>query len=264
MGATSTSYSQPGSEPLEDPVAEARRVVEAARAGQVVARVLGGAAVHLQAPGGRPLLPREVKDIDLVTHRGARTAVSDVLTAAGYVPDQMFNALHGASRLLFYDETHQRKLDVFVGSFAMCHPVPIAERLEREPLTVPLAELVLTKLQIVELTERDQRDLYNLTFHHEVTDSTGADIEADYVARVLASDWGFWRTSRTTVERCIAHVDEYRLPEEAAATIRARLEALWRRVEAEPKSARWKLRSRVGERVRWYDEPEEHTPEHDG
>lgn len=259
MEATSTSSSHPASTPLADPVAEARRVVAAATSRTVVARVLGGAAVHLQSPDGRPLLPRTVKDIDLATPRGARTPVSEVLTAAGYTPDEMFNALHGASRLLFYDETNDRKLDVFVGSFAMCHQVPIAERLERDPLTVPLAELVLTKLQIVELTERDQRDIYNLFFHHEVTEGSGAGIEADYVARVLAGDWGFWRTSKATIERCIANVGGYDLSPDAASTITGRLETLWRRVESEPKSTKWKLRSRVGERVRWYDEPEEHT-----
>jgi hypothetical protein len=259
MEATSTSSSHPGSTPLADPVAEARRVVDAATNRSVVARVLGGAAVHLQSPDARPLLPRPVKDIDLATPRGARAPVTDVLSSAGYTPDEMFNALHGASRLLFYDQANDRKLDVFVGSFAMCHQVPVAERLDRDPLTVPLAELVMTKLQIVELTERDQRDVYNLFFHHDVSDGTGAGIEADYIARVLAGDWGFWRTSKATVERCLANVSAYDVPPDAVATITRRLETLWQRVEAEPKSTKWKLRSRVGDRVRWYDEPEEHT-----
>ena len=261
MAATSISSSRPDSTPLADPVAEARRIVDAARGMNVVARVLGGAAVHLQSPGDRPLLARDVKDSDLVTRRGARSPVTAVLTASGYAPDQMFNALHGSSRLLFYDEANGRKLDVFVGSFSMCHELPIAERLDRDPLTIPLAELVLTKLQIVELTERDQRDVYNLLYHHDVTDRTGAGIEADYVARVCAADWGLWRTSKGTIERCVANVGEYAIPAEAAATIKARLEALWRRIDAEPKTTRWKLRSRVGDRLRWYAEPEEHTTE---
>ena len=157
MEATSISSSRPDSVPLRDPVAEARRLVEAANRLGVVARVLGGAAVYLQAPAEGPLLPRPIKDIDVATHRGARTAVTQVLIAAGYAPDRMFNALHGAGRLLFYDEVNARKLDVFIGDFSMCHQIPIADRLEREPLTLPLAELLLTKLQIVKLTERIAR-----------------------------------------------------------------------------------------------------------
>jgi hypothetical protein len=261
MEATSISSSQPADTPLADPVEESRRLVEAATGKGVIARVLGGAAVLLRAPAGGPLLGRQVKDIDLATKRGARTAVTSVLTSAGYVPDQMFNALHGSTRLLFYDEANGRKLDVFIGEFAMCHQIPIADRLDRESLTIPLAELMLTKLQIVSLTERDQRDIYNLVFHHEVTAGGGSGIEADFIGGVCARDWGLWRTTKSTIERCRANLAGYGLAGGDAELIGARLTALWDRIEAEPKSARWKMRSRIGERVRWYDEPEEHASE---
>ena len=259
MEATSISSSQPADRPLSDPVAESRRLVEAARGRGVVARVLGGAAVCLQAPSTGPLLTREVKDIDLATRRGARSAVTAVLSSAGYEPDQMFNALHGATRLLFYDEANARKLDVFVGEFSMCHQVPIAERLEREPVTIPLAELMLTKLQIVNLTERDQRDVYNLVYHHPVTNGDG--IESDFIAALCARDWGLWRTTKTTIERCQADLPSYGLAADDVDLIAGRLRSLWQRIEAEPKSGRWRMRSRIGDRVRWYDEPEEHAAE---
>jgi hypothetical protein len=203
-----------------------------------------------------------VRDIDVVTPRGSRTAITEVLTSAGYLPDRMFNALHGATRLLFYDEPNARKLDVFVGEFSMCHQIPIAGRLEREAFTVPLAELLLTKLQIVELTERDQKDVYNLTYHHAVTNGDGSGIESDFIARVCSQDWGLWRTTKSTIERCSANVGEYGLDREAADIITQRLSALWSRIESEPKTARWRLRSRVGDRVRWYNQPEENAAEH--
>lgn len=244
-------------QPLEDPVEESRRLIEAGTKKGVTLRALGGVAVKLRSPAEGPLLPRAVGDIDLVTKRGSRTAVSSLLTEAGYVPDEMFNALHGARRLLFYDEANRRKLDVFVGEFVMCHPIPIADRLERHPLTVPLAELLLTKLQIVELTERDERDIYNLVFHHEVATIEGEGIEADYVAEICARDWGLWRTARSTIERSRTDVAGYSLEGAAGRLIAERLAAIWDRIELAPKSARWKLRSRVGDRVRWYEEPEE-------
>src|SRR5436853_5486407 len=215
MEATSISSSRPDSVPLRDPVAESRRLVEAANRLGVVARVLGGAAVYLQAPAEGPLLPRPIKDIDVATHRGARTAVTQVLIAAGYAPDRMFNALHGAGRLLFYDEANARKLDVFIGDFSMCHQIPIAARLEREPLPLPLAELLLTKLQIVQLTERDQRDIYSLTYHHPVIEADGPGIEAGYIAQICARDWGLWRTVKTTMERSRSAVGEYELDRSA-------------------------------------------------
>ncbi len=215
-------------------------------------RLLGGVAVCLQAPDDHPLLPRRVGDIDVATKRDTKRAATDVLTRAGYSPDVHFNAFHGAHRLVFYDEANGRKLDVFMGDFAMCHVIPIADRLEKEPLTVPLAELMLTKLQIVELTERDQSDIYNLTYHHDL-----AEIEAGYIADLCAKDWGLWRTAKKTVEHCLSNMESYDLAPKAAGTITERLKALWKRIEEAPKTTRWKLRSRVGDRVRWYEEPEE-------
>ena len=231
---------------------ESRRLIGSAGKAGVTLRVLGGVAVCMQAPNDMPLLPRKVGDIDVVTRREGKRAATDVLTKAGYMPDEHFNAFHGSRRLLFYDQEHHRKLDVFVGDFSMCHVIPIADRLELDPLTVPLAELLLTKLQIVELNERDQRDIYNLIYHHDLEQ-----LDAGFIAGLLASDWGLWRTTRTTVERCLANMASYELESEAASMISERLRALWSRIEQAPKSARWKLRSRVGDRVRWYEEPEE-------
>jgi hypothetical protein len=245
--------------PTADILTESRRLVAAATGAGVTVRLLGGVAVCLQAPASGPLLPRPIGDIDLVTPRESRRATVEVLTQAGYTADEMFNALHGARRMVFYDEVNHRKLDVFVGEFSMCHAIPIAERLERDPLTIPLAELMLTKLQIVELNERDQRDLYNLAYHHAITQGDSSGIEADLIGELCARDWGLWRTTGRTIERCLADLDSYQLPAEASELISARLRELWDRVEAVPKSGRWKLRSRVGERVRWYAEPEENA-----
>lgn len=244
--------------PLADPVAEARRLVEASTELGLTVRALGGVAVCLQSPAGGPLLPRSCGDIDVATRRESRRGLADLLKAEGYIADDMFNALHGSRRLLFFDEANQRKLDVFVGEFSMCHVIPITERLERDPLTVPLAELLLTKMQVVELTERDQRDIYNLTFHHELTAGDGSGIEADFVAALCAKDWGLWRTSKATIEKCQANLTEYALEAAATELIAERLRILWQHIDDAPKTTRWRLRSRVGDRVRWYEEPEEH------
>lgn len=228
--------------------------MDSASSAGLVLRLLGGVAVCLQAPDDQPLLPRKVGDIDVATKRDTKRAATDVLTRAGYSADVHFNAFHGAHRLVFYDEVNGRKLDVFMGDFSMCHVIPIADRLELEPLTVPLAELMLTKLQIVELTERDQRDIYNLIYHHDIDD-----LEAGYIAGLCARDWGLWRTTKATIERCLANMGSYALAPEAASTIAERLKALWKRIEDAPKTTKWKLRNRVGDRVRWYEEPEEDT-----
>jgi hypothetical protein len=244
----------PNAPALADPVAEARRVVAHGEEQGVTLRLIGGVAVCLQAPDARPLLPREIKDIDLVTPKGNKRAIEAAFQSLGYASDEAFNAFHGHHRQVYVDLDNERKVDVFVGSFAMCHTIPVADRLDRDPLTVPLPELLLTKLQIVELNERDERDIYSLCFHHDL-DALG--LEADFIADLLARDWGLWRTATGTLERCLVDVGKYGLSDAQQSTIAGRLTGLIERIEAAPKSSKWKMRNRVGDRVRWYEEPEE-------
>jgi hypothetical protein len=257
LTAASPDPAVDGAVPLADPIAEARRVIDAAREEGVTIRALGGVAVYMLSPGQQPLLPRPLKDIDLVTSSKHGRAAGRLLTELAYVGEEMFNALRGSRRQLFHDPVNQRDVDVFVGEFTMCHTLPIAERLNLHPYTVPPAELLLTKLQIVELTERDERDIYTLCFHHDLGDDPGSCIDAALIAQLCADDWGLWRTCKGTIERCVEDVDRYGLDAPARDQVVTRLTGIWRRIEAEPKSGRWRRRNRLGERKRWYEEPEE-------
>jgi hypothetical protein len=254
---TQTGSSEPAEEALADPIAEGRRLVARVQEQGVTVRLLGGVAVFLQAPEDRPLLHREIRDIDLVAPRDSKRALEPVFQRLGYVADDAFNAFHGHHRQLYVDLANARKVDVFVGSFSMCHEIPIADRLDREPMTVPLAELLLTKLQIVQLNERDERDIYNLCFHHPVSDTDADAIEGGVIARLCAADWGLWRTVKGTIARCQDDLGRYELVPDARQLIGERLGELWSQIEAAPKSGKWRRRNRLGERMRWYQEPEE-------
>ena len=246
------------SEIRQDIVAEAKRVLELAEAEGVPLRVLGGVAIHLRAP--RPLPPaltRTYADVDFVTAKGRSAAVQSLLRGAGYEPHVAFNALHGTERLLFFDNGNERQVDVFVGGFTMSHKVPVAERLELEPATLPLAELLVTKLQIAELNEKDVRDALALFHGHPVGERDGDAINAARVAEMCRSDWGLWRTLTGNLAACREHLARYELPEEDKARIRAEMDELLDRIEREPKSRTWKIRARIGERKRWYALPEE-------
>jgi hypothetical protein len=237
--------------PLADLVAEARRILD--HAAEIPLRLLGGAAVELSAPNG-VLLPRPYNDIDFVAGAGRGPEVVSAFTELGYAGDQRFNALNGHRRLLFYDEANGRRVDVFVAKFQMCHELPLEKRLTLRPHTIPLADLLLTKLQIFALNEKDQRDIVNLLHAHPLGEDA---IDADHVAQLLAADWGLWRTATMNVERVRGALARYELAPEQEAVVRTRLDDLRSRVDAAPKSTKWKVRARVGERVKWYDEPEE-------
>jgi hypothetical protein len=237
---------------------EASGVLDAARAEDVQIRLVGGLAVALHAPGGlHPAVARPYKDLDLVTVKGKSKQAAQFLEGLGYEPNRQFNATNGHRRLLFYDTGNTRQVDVFVGTFEMCHTIPIADRLQLDPVSVPLAELLLTKLQVFELNEKDQRDILALLHHHDVGESDDDTINAAYVAKLCGSDWGLWRTTKLNVERSHDGLSRYAFDDSERATIRQRLQALWDSIDAAPKSTKWKLRDRVGDRVRWYEEPEE-------
>lgn len=244
--------------PLADPVAEARRLIERAGASGLLLRALGGVAIRLQAPGGQPRLDRQVKDIDLAAVKGASKQAVKLILQAGYAADEMFNALRGSRRLLFHDIDNGRHLDIFIGEFSMCHNVPLTGRLERDPLTVPREELLLSKLQIVKLTGNDQGDIYNLLFHHDVGDDQA--ISASFIASLCAADWGLWRTCQLNIDRSLQNLDGSALDADERKVVTDRLQTLKARIDAEPKGRKWRMRNQVGDRVRWYEEPEEEAP----
>jgi hypothetical protein len=164
--------------PAPDVVEEAVRLLDAAERDRVPLKALGGVAIRLRTPRVPPALRRDYQDIDLVTARRRGADVSRLLEAAGYRADREFNALHGDRRLLFHDVERSRQIDVFVGVFAMCHEIPVAERLDLEPRTIPLAELLLTKLQIVEINDKDLRDAATVLLGHDVADRDGDAVNA--------------------------------------------------------------------------------------
>jgi hypothetical protein len=244
--------------PDEDIVTEASRLLDAARAAEVPVRLIGGLAVRLHiGTESEPIFSRQYKDIDLATLKGNSKRVSELMLSMGYEADRQFNATNGHRRMLFYDVANQRQVDVFVGSFDMCHQIPITERIHLAEHGIPLAELLLTKLQIVELNAKDQSDILTMLYHHEVADDDEGHINASRVAELCASDWGLWRTTKMNIERTRSAALASGVDQHSQELILDRLARLWQRIEDEPKSGKWKLRNRVGDKKRWYEEPEE-------
>jgi hypothetical protein len=244
--------------PLPDIVAEAERILVAARSAGVPLRLIGGLAVNRQVGADSPAaLRRAYEDVDLATPKGNGRGVAELMTGIGYEPDTEFNTLQGTRRMLFYDVPNQRKVDLFVGVFELCHTIAITERIDADPDTIPPAELLLTKLQVVELNEKDLRDLVALLVSLPVGRGDAHEINGDRVASLLAGDWGLWRTTRMNLDRIREGVDQYHLEPAARERVLARCDELWARIEQEPKSRGWSLRNRIGDRKRWYETPEE-------
>ena len=244
--------------PLQQILDEARRLASAALERDVPLRLVGGLAVRIRTDEAfHPGLSREYKDIDFVTLKGRNRQVARFFEDMGYEPQEQFNAMNGHERLLFHDLANQRQLDVFVGAFRMCHEIPISDRITQDPMTLPLAELLLTKLQIVNLNEKDLRDVIAILHHHDVSDHDGDTINSVRVAKLCAEDWGLWRTCKMNIARVREGLASYDIAQAERNAVEERLDRLWERIDTEPKSRGWRLRDRVGDRKRWYQEPEE-------
>jgi hypothetical protein len=224
------------------------------------ARLLGGRAVAYLCYGSVPKrLQRVSQDIDVFIPRRDRKVLVQVLEALGAKPDREFNLLYGKTRLLYRGGS--TKIDVFVDQFQMCHVLPLAERVKYAQVTLPPADLLLTKLQIVQINEKDLIDSIALLLAAPPSDEPHdgrLGMDPEYIARILARDWGLWRTVTRNLEalRDAARAflkDENGWSERLALTLNELLAS----IEGAPKTLGWRLRSVVGEKVIWYEIPEE-------
>ncbi len=202
-----------------------------------------------------PELRRSYNDLDLAARSKQRERVTDLFIRLGYDGDRSFNALHGHQRLLFLDRTNGRHVDVMFDRLRMSHTIDFGERLTADARTLPLADLLMFKLQIAEANAKDLTDTIALLGDHPLDDGDAEAINVGYIARLAADDWGMYHTFERSIARVCqrAHGMDIALP----FSIEAQTRLLLERMDRQPKSTRWKLRARVGERVRWYELPEE-------
>ncbi len=221
-------------------------------------RLFGGLAIRFHSPSAtHRLLARNYADIDFMGLRKQGKEIRKLFTSLGYAPREIFNALHGDRRLIFQDIDNQRRIDVFLDVFEMCHRLDFRDRLLLDKMTIPLADLLATKLQVVEVTEREYRDMIALLIDHEVGDSDAPEvINGQYLAQLCAADWGTYKTFTINIANILNALAQYDLEAEDRQIVRNQLQNLSKMIEGAPKSIRWKARARVGEKKRWYELPE--------
>ena len=242
---------------------EARRLLDLAADQALAMRLIGGTAVALHCHGPQPeTLRRTYADIDVVVRRADARKLRSALRATGYTADEEFNAVHGAKRLLYYDRVNGRKLDVFIGEFRMCHQLDLDDRLRLDPGTLTPADLLLTKLQVVEVNAKDLTDATSLLLWHEIAEERSGDvIGIDRLIDVTSRDWG-WFTTLTDNLAKVEHALDGLLASADAAVVSARTARIAREVTSAPKGLKWRARARIGRRVPWYELPEEVGGDH--
>ena len=264
-------------------VEEARSIVDEGREKGIIMRAMGGLAIYLLVRGTKyeeiwksmeRLGERVFTDIDLAAYGKDRERILKYLTEERkngvYVIWQPSLAFYAGKRYIFYGSPEKQEyrgktvgripmIEVFFDKLRMNHEVIFKNRLELFDYTIPPTELLLTKLQIVRINEKDIKDSVILQATFEVTDSDRG-INADYIAKLLSNDWGFYYTFTTNlgkVKEAVTNKYTNMLNVDIANVVMERINKLMRRIEEEPKSLNWKMRAKIGTSKKWYNEVEE-------
>jgi len=208
---------------------------------------------HLQAEMGR-----EFTDIDFASYRKFTKRIIEFLKAAGYEEDMQVNQMFGESRLLFHDHEHNRHIDVFLDELRFSHTINLKGRLEKDKITIPLAELFLEKMQIAKINEKDLIDTVMLLREFDFGETDSDEINKNVILDILTRDWGFWKTVTDNLETLKKYLDGYTsLSPEDRKIVHDRIEKILQEIDRAPKSLKWKLRSKVGTKVKWYEDVDE-------
>lgn len=240
--------------------AEAERLTAAAGTANLGLRLMGGLAVWLVSPSVRmPPFAREYADLDFAVRQRDSRAVTPFLEEDSYLPERLFNSIHGAQRLNFGHPAGLWTIDVVVDALRMSHVIDLRGRLEPGSPTVDLADLLLTKLQVWEINAKDLGDITCLLADRPLSEAGPGDGQVIDVSRILAltgADWGICHTLERNLRDVAAFARE-RAPTDVRFDPVVQAERLLAAIAAGRKSLAWRVRGRIGERMRWYETPEE-------
>jgi len=235
----------------------AGQIIDKAEHKGVALRLLGGLAFKYLCPSTRESrFYRENKDIDLAGRREDVKEIMKILESMGYKPREVFNKLNMGQRLIYYDMVNKRRVDIFLDEFVMCHKLDFRRSLTPGAYTLPITDLVMTKLQVVEMTEKEHLDLVAAFRDFDVAEGQKG-IDGIKIAQACAKDWGLYTTFSKSLN--VMREKAQSLGGDDRETVVARIDRLTRMMEEEPKSLAWRIRARVGTKARWYELPQSDT-----
>jgi hypothetical protein len=241
-----------------DPLPEALGLARGATGAGLGLKLLGGLAVRVLCPDFPPRLRRD-QDIDYACLSKERKKVATFLESSGCEPDKRFNSLNG-DRQMYFMAPSGRPVDLMVDRLTMCHTLDLRPSFSRMPFTIDAMDVLLSKLQIVELNEKDARDIIHLLAALPLGGSEPGSLDTDRFCRVLGADWGWWRTVTGNLAKLpalMAERPDLVPPGDEVKHPGAQAQRLLELAQETPKSVKWRLRANVGDRVRWYELPEE-------
>ncbi|MGA8856121.1 MAG: hypothetical protein WB643_03030 [Candidatus Bathyarchaeia archaeon] len=225
-------------------------------------RLLGAIAFQYHCPKYSFLtekLHRQLSDVDFAGYSSERAAMDKMMREFGYSDQPMISALFGHKRMIWDNASNGLHVDIFFDKLEMNHDIPFTGRLELEEMTIPLADMLLEKMQIVHINEKDIVDTIMLLREHAIGNSAAPEtVDGSYLAKILSNEWGFYYTVTTNLKKVEDRMNVYpELTEEDRADVSKKIRELLSILDKQPKTLAWKLRARVGPKTKWYKEVED-------
>jgi hypothetical protein len=240
---------------------ELRRIIKASDDAGVILRVIGSLAFQMHCPKFgflQQAMGRAYTDIDFAAYGRQTGAVRELMSGLGYQDNKEVFIVSGGERAIFDRPEIGMHVDIFYEKLDFCHVIRWEGRLEVDAPSIPLAEMLLEKMQIVQINEKDVIDTIMLLLEHPLGEMDRETINIKRVAELCANDWGLWRTTSMNLSKVRTLAQEYeQLSREQKAALDEQVKAALARLDAEPKSMAWRLRARVGDRVKWYKDVDE-------
>jgi hypothetical protein len=240
---------------------ELKRILKASDEAGVLLRVIGSLAFQIHCPKYGYLqqaMGRAYTDIDFAGYSKQTKAIQELMAKLGYVDNQEVFIVSGGERSIFDRFEIGLHIDIFWEKLDFCHLIRWTGRLEVDSPSIPLAELLLEKMQIVQINEKDVVDTIMLLLEHPLGNSDKETINIKRIAELCAADWGLWRTVTMNLEKVRVLSQGYdQLTAEHKTIVESQVKGALARIESEPKALPWRLRARVGDRVKWYKDVDE-------
>jgi hypothetical protein len=264
----------------EQMMAEARRIIDAGNERGVILRLTGGLAVRHYAID-LEFAERDYSDIDLIGLRRQAADSHGVFESLGYRENLHVAMATGNSQRQYFkpqraleSHAHMTKrahaaplvsavppsdhIDVFLDAMRMDHEIDFRDRLEINTYAIDPSDLFLSKLQIVNLNEKDVHDVITLCkdVYVDFQPHPGV-LDLEHVAQTCADDWGLYIDVMSNIDKVMERVDDYDLSPRQASRVWRTFELAQDMMTEHSKSLRWRVRSRIGKRLKWYNEIEE-------
>ena len=244
---------------------EARKIVEKGQSAGLTLRVLGAVAFRIHCPeyiDTHIAMQRELSDVDFAAYTKQEVKIEEFFQNGNFHAEQQRAALTPGlfiGRQIYENHETGLHVDIFLDQLNMCHVIDFRNRLNVDPITIPLAELTLEKLQIIRINEKDIKDMLMLFAAHPVGDHDHETINGKYIADIMSKDWGFYYTTTMNLDKIHIGVERYKqfFNSQDLENINSRIGELKGMIESAPKSLKWKARAKLGTRVQWYNDVEE-------